>query len=260
MVKNTWNETNFKLYPGVDASYRFSDNWKVYASWNTSLRMPSVTELYYSVGGHKADKYLKPEELSAVETGVKYQSRIMQASVSGFYYHTRNMIDWIMNMSDADPIWKSVNYTKVNTLGLETVFHLDFKEWMSRQNILKKLDVSYCYMNQEKDKSEEQIKSQSTLEYLRHKLVVSLQMHLVSRLDLGMKYRFQDRAGSYTDTQDQVQDYAPYSLVDARLSWNAPRYEIYAEANNLLNKKDYVDYGNVPQPGLWVTAGISARF
>ena len=259
-VKNTWNEMNFKLYPGVDASYRFSENWKLYASWNTSLRMPSVTELYYSVGGHKADKYLKPEELSAVETGIKYQSRTMQASISGFYHHTRNMIDWIMNTTEAEPVWKSMNYTKVNMLGLEAILHFDFKEWMPQQDVLKKLYLSYCYMNQEKDQNEEQIKSQSKLEYLRHKLVASLQLHLVSQLNLNVKYRFQDRAGSYTDMQDQIQDYAPYSLVDARLSWNAPRYDIYAEANNLLNKKDYVDYGNVPQPGFWFTAGIIARF
>ena len=57
-VKNSWNEMNMRVYPGIDASYRIGQNWKVYASYNTSLRMPSVTELYYSVGGHKADKHL----------------------------------------------------------------------------------------------------------------------------------------------------------------------------------------------------------
>ena len=44
-VKNTWNEMPFTLYPGIDASYRMGDHWKVYASYNTSLRMPSFTEL-----------------------------------------------------------------------------------------------------------------------------------------------------------------------------------------------------------------------
>ena len=78
-------------------------------------------------------------------------------------------------------------------------------------------------------------------------------------MDLGISYRFQDRAGSYTDTQDNLQDYAPYSIVDARLSWNEPRYEAYVEANNILNKKDYVDYGNVPQPGVWVTSGLKMK-
>ena len=76
-VKNTWNEMPFKVYPGLDMSYRLGNHWKVYASYNSSLRMPSFTELYYSVGGHKADKYLKPEELHAVEGGVKYLSRII---------------------------------------------------------------------------------------------------------------------------------------------------------------------------------------
>ena len=255
-IKNTWNEMNFKLYPGVDASYRLTDHLKVYASWNTSLRMPSVTELYYSVGGHKADKYLKPEELSALEGGFKYSSRTVQGSISGFYHHCKNMIDWVMDISKAEPIWESMNYTKVNTLGLETAVHVDFRELMPTQEILKNLNISYCYMNREKDEEDERIKTQSTLEYLKHKLVATAQLHLVSQLNLGISYRFQDRAGSYTDTQDAVHDYTPYSLMDARLSWNATEYEVYAEANNLLNKKDYVDYGNVPQPGTWFIAGL----
>ena len=255
-IKNTWNEMDFKLYPGVDASYRLTDHLKVYASWNTSLRMPSVTELYYSVGGHKADKYLKPEELSALEGGFKYSSRTVQGSISGFYHHCKNMIDWVMDISKAEPIWESMNYTKVNTLGLETAVHVDFTELMPTQELLKNLNISYCYMNREKDEEDERIKTQSTLEYLKHKLVASAQLHLVSQLNLGVSYRFQDRAGSYTDTHDEVHDYTPYSLVDARLSWNATAYEVYAEANNLLNKKDYVDYGNVPQPGTWFIAGL----
>ena len=44
--------------------------------------MPSFTELYYSVGGHKADKYLKPEELHAVEGGAKYSSAHFTAKAS----------------------------------------------------------------------------------------------------------------------------------------------------------------------------------
>ena len=255
-IKNTWNEMNFKLYPGVDASYRLTDHLKVYASWNTSLRMPSVTELYYSVGGHKADKYLKPEELSALEGGFKYSSRTVHGSISGFYHHCKNMIDWVMDISKAEPIWESMNYTKVNTLGLETAVHVDFRELMPNQEILKNLNISYCYMNREKDEEDERIKTQSTLENLKHKLVATAQLHLVSQLNLGISCRFQDRAGSYTDTHDAVHDYPPYSLMDARLSWNAPEYEVYAEANNLLNKKNYVDYGNVPQPGTWFIAGL----
>ena len=118
-VKNTWNEMPFTLYPGIDASLRLGDHWKLYASYNASLRMPSFTELYYSVGGHKADKYLKAEEMQAVEGGVKYSSRWLTVQTSIFHHHARNMIDWVMDTRDADPVWQSVNHTKINTLGEE---------------------------------------------------------------------------------------------------------------------------------------------
>jgi len=56
-VKNSQANMNMRVYPGLDASYRIGNAWKIYASYNTSLRMPSFTELFYSVGGHKADKH-----------------------------------------------------------------------------------------------------------------------------------------------------------------------------------------------------------
>ena len=240
-VKNTWNEMPFKVYPGIDMSYRLGNHWKVYASYNSSLRMPSFTELYYSVGGHKADKYLKPEELHAVEGGVKYLSRVVTASASVFHHHSRNMIDWILDTSVTDPVWESVNHTKVNTMGVETACDIHFHELWPSQQFLQSFHIAYTYLNEDK-KAGEHIQSQYSLEYLRHKLTASLQLHLISYLDMGINYRFQDRVG-------------PYGITDVRLSWNHPRYTLYVEGNNLFDKT-YVDYGLVPQPGRWFIAGL----
>ena len=257
-VKNTWNEMPFRIYPGVDLSYRIGDHWKVYASYNSSLRMPSFTELYYSVGGHKADKYLKPEELRAVEGGVKYLSPALTATASVFHHHSRNMIDWILDTSDPDPIWQSVNHTKVNTVGFETSWIFDFQRLWNTQQVLRSFHVAYTYLNEDK-KEEEHLQSQYSIEYLRHKLVASLQLHLFSHLDLGVNYRFQDRVGSYMDLEGALNDYQPYGIFDARLSWNTPRYSFYLTGNNLFDKQ-YVDYGLVQQPGFWVTAGLKLCF
>ena len=244
-VKNTWNQMPFKVYPGMDASYRLGDNWKVYASYNSSLRMPSFTELYYSVGGHKADKYLKPEELHAVEGGIKYNNRWLSAKASVFHHHQRNTIDWIRDTREADAPWQSVNLTRINTLGFETSATLNSQ--------LSTLNLSYCYLHQDKDVAD-YLQSQYSLEYLRHKLTARLLIHLTRRLDWTLCYRYQDRMGSYTDTNGQVQVYHPYSILDSRLSWNADSYSVYVEGNNLLSHR-YVDYGNVPQPGLWLKIG-----
>ena len=257
-VKNTWNEMPFKVYPGIDMSYRLGNHWKVYASYNSSLRMPSFTELYYSVGGHKADKYLKPEELNAVEGGVKYLSRLVTASASVFHHHSRNMIDWILDTSVTDPIWESVNHTKVNTMGVETACDIHFHELWPSQQFLQSFHIAYTYLNEDK-KAGEHIQSQYSLEYLRHKLTASLQLHLISYLDMGINYRFQDRVGSYTNLEGETKSYSPYGITDVRLSWNNPRYTVYVEGNNLFDKT-YVDYGLVPQPGLWINSGIKCYF
>lgn len=56
--------------------------------------MPSFTELYYSVGGHKADKYLKPEELRAIEGGVKFGNRWLTARYSPTTPTVWSTLDW----------------------------------------------------------------------------------------------------------------------------------------------------------------------
>ena len=255
-IKNTWSEMPFTIYPGIDASYRIGENWKVYASYNESLRMPSFTELYYSVGGHKADKHLKPEELRAIECGVRYTSRTFSAKATLFHHHARNMIDWVLDTREADPVWQSVNHTKVNTLGQEVTAKFHVPSFM--------FQVSYCHLHQEKQEAD-YLQSQYSLEYLRHKVTAQLTLPIgsilsplsthLSPLSLTIGYRWQDRMGSYTTTTGEVKSYHPYSILDARLSWNRDSYSLYLEGNNLTNHQ-YVDYGNVPQPGAWIIAGI----
>ena len=245
-IKNTWNEMPFTLYPGIDASYRIGNHWKIYASYNESLRMPSFTELYYSVGGHKADKYLKPEELRAVEGGIKYSSRGLNVKASIFHHHARNMIDWVLDTREADPIWQSVNHTKVNTLGEEISVQ---GSWLRVHGFL-----AYCHLHQSKDE-QVYLQSQYSLEYLRHKVTAQLTAQLTEKLEVTMSYRYQDRMGSYTTTEGEVKSYHPYTVIDAKATWKEDTYSIYIEGNNLTNHR-YVDYGNVPQPGAWVIAGI----
>lgn len=254
-VKNTWNEMPFKVYPGIDASYRIGTNWKVYASFNTSLRMPSFTELYYSVGGHRADKYLKPEEMSSLEAGVKYASGGVSGALSLYHHHGKNMIDWIMDTSAGDDaVWQSVNHTKLNANGVEASLKLDFLTLLPRQSVLQAFNLAYNYINQDKD-LEANLISQYALEYLRHKVVAGLLMQPVRDIHLGINYRFQQRTGTYKDLNGELQKYSPYSIFDVRLSWDKPMYSVYVEANNVFDKT-YVDYGNVPQPGIWVLAGV----
>ena len=258
-VKNTWNEMPFQLYPGVDVSCQFAKNLKAYASFNTSLRMPSFTELYYSVGGHKADKYLKPEEMQAYELGVKYLAGGVRGSISGYHHHGTNMIDWIRDTRmGEDAVWESVNHTKLNAWGIEANVNLDVLYLLPSQHFFQDVSVAYSYIDQDKD-LESYMQSQYALEYLKHKLTAQANFHLFSNLFLNLSYRYQERKGNFQTLNGEVKPYGAYSLLDARVSWKAENYKLYLEANNLFNKT-YYDYGNIPQPGCWIMAGSSYQF
>ena len=250
VVRNTWSDMNTRVYPGIDISYRPNNYWKLHASYNTSLRMPSFTEMYYKVQGYQADPHLKPEEMQAIEGGATFSTLSFKASATVWRHFGRNMIDWIMDTSlGSEAVWQSVNHTKINSTGVET--SVAFSVGANQFNI------DYSYIHQQKEQ-EAHIVSQYALEYLRHKLTAKANIPLSKRLTLGLHLRYQDREGQYTDFDGKVYDYEPYALLDTRLTWQQNNWKVYAEANNLFDK-DYRDFGLVKQPGRWIIIGASVR-
>ena len=247
-VKNTWSNMNMTVYPGIDISYRPTPHWKLHASYNTSLRMPSFTEMYYKLQGYNADPHLKPEEMQALEVGFTAHYSLFSIHSTLWHHHGSNMIDWIMDTSKGDEAeWQSVNHTTINNIGFETGVQLSISPYQ--------LSINYGYIHQDKQQ-EANIVSQYALEYLRHKLVAKTQIQMTKRLSLGVNLRWQDRVGTYTDFDGLTHEYEPYSLIDTRLTWAQTTWKAYIEANNLLNTS-YHDYGLVEQPGRWLIAGFS---
>ena len=251
-TKNTWSNMNITVYPGIDVSWRPSPHWRLHASYNTSLRMPSFTEMYYKLQGYNADPHLKPEEMQAFELGTNVNCKLStvncQLSTTLWHHHGKNMIDWIMDTSKGDEaVWQSVNHTEINSLGFEASAKV---QWP-----IFHVQCSYSYIHQQKEQ-EAGIVSQYALEYLRHKLVANATLTLTKRLSLGLNCRWQDRVGSYTDFDGQVQNYEPYVLTDARLTWQQMKWKAYVEANNLFDT-NYHDYGLVQQPGRWIIVGFT---
>lgn len=256
-VANSQADIGMRLYPGVDLSWRPTDKLSFFAGYNSSLRMPSFTELFYSVGGYKADPHLRPEELSSVELGTRYRTPGIQASARLFYNRYTNLIDWISDgvEKEGKVEWKSVNFGKIEAYGAEARVALDLRQLLPGQRVFKTLQADYCYLYQQQDRPQG-IVSRYALEYLRHKFTAGAEFGIWRALDLQVHWRLQHRHGQYLDSQKQVQGYNTYGLLDARLQWTAPKWTAYLSGNNLLNKS-YIDYGNVPQPGTWIVAGMS---
>lgn len=261
-IKNSWAEMDMKVYPSADLSLALLGNGdnrlRLFASYNSSLRMPSVTELYYSVGGHKADKHLKPEEVKALEGGLRFSSATVTSSVSIFRNRMTNLIDWIRSTTEGDEaVWQSVNFGKIKSTGilLQISWTPDFHA--SAFN-LKRINLAYSYIDQ-RTRETAGIQSMYTLEYLRHKFIASADIEIVPSVQLSLFWRFQDRTGTFTTTSGEVKPYKPYSILDARLSYLWKHFTFYAEGNNLTGIT-YYDHGSIPQPGFWFISGVKFTF
>lgn len=249
-VKNTGNDEAMKLYPGFDASYRIGGSWKLYASFNTSFRMPTFTDLYYSVGGHQADKNLRAEKMQAYEGGVKYLSNGFTAILSVYSHRGHDLIDWIKDKTlGEDAPWMSVNHTVLNTLGEELTLRWDFPAITGNKDFfIRTINLGYSHISQSKE-LEDRYMSGYSMEYLRHKAIAQADFRIAENLSLNVSGRYVDRVSD----SDKI---SPYTLVDAKLKWDRPSWSAYLKVNNLLDT-EYYDFGAIPQPGIWLLAGLS---
>jgi vitamin B12 transporter len=255
--RNTALSDGYRYYPGIDLSYRPIDGWKVFASWNRALRLPTFTDLYYKSPTQEGNVGLQPERTQAIKTGVQYRKGIADVSVSAFYNKGTNMIDWVMYT--ASDKYHSTNF-KLDNMGVETNARLHFDNlW------IKEVSVGYTYIYQKRHDDKQIFKSNYALEYLRHKLVAGLTHRIVRNVEATWYYRFQKRMGGYAvygndhKATGEIHSYPSFGVVDLKVQWSRPSYRVYAEALNLLDRH-YYDFGNVPQPGIWVNVGASYRF
>ncbi|MDL2291572.1 TonB-dependent receptor [Bacteroides sp. OttesenSCG-928-F21] len=258
---NSALDHKYRLYPGVDISWRPTAYWKFYASWNTALRMPTFTDLYYKSPTQEGNVGLKPEETQAFNLAAKYRNDFVEATLSGFYHKGKNMIDWVKYQED--DVFHSTNF-KLDNMGVESsvTFHPQ-RKW-GENCFVHSFHIGYTYIYQERHDKQEIYKSNYALEYLRHKFVARLDHRVWNRLRASWAFRWQKRMGSFEEYIDlkstnRLVPYPSFCLLDVKLFWSHPTYSVFVEASNLLNRT-YYDLGNIPQPGIWVKGGVSYRF
>ena len=247
------------FYPSINASYRPNRNVSIYTSWNKATRMPTFTDLYYTTKTHTGNTNLSAENSQSLEAGLKLKNHYLRATFSAFYMIGDNLIDWIKPSADA--LWESRNLTRINKLGLETYLTLDIEQILGREQPLRRFDLGYTYLNQEKV-ADDWI-SNYTLNHLKHKFTASLTHNIVENISLSWNFRWQDREGSYVQyinsKPGEKVPYIPFSVLDLKFNYKLKDLNLFVNANNIFDKT-YVDLGNIPQPGFWLSGGISYYF
>jgi len=242
----SWN-----FYPGVDASYSITDNYKVYGSASSSLRMPTFTDLFYSGPTNIGNPDLKPEQSTNYEGGLKINYKGFTGH-SGFFYRIgTDLIDWV-RVNDIDK-WQAQNLTEINTTGIEVTGNFFPEIIWKRKIFITKFGVNYSYI--ELDKGENVVNSYYVLDNLKHKLDFDVNHKIWKSLNASWRVSYQDRNGMRTSTEE----YEPFWQVNTRIMWKTPSTEFYAMATNLFDTK-YYDLSTVEQPGSWIRLGFNYQF
>ncbi|GAP70747.1 outer membrane cobalamin receptor protein [Bacteroidales bacterium 6E] len=245
--KNSSISENWRLYPGVDASYQISPFSRIFVSGGQSLRLPTFTDLYYSGPTNQGNPHLRPEEVIHFEIGWKGQSPGIQAHGGIFHQKGRNLIDWIREADNS--IWRTANHTRINGTGFQTKLSVFPDRLLNKNTPVIYLTVGYHY-NFQKKKDQDLI-SYYTLDFVRHKGTVQLEHRLIKNLSINWGLLFQDRNGTYTGFSNNLpveMEYRPFWLADSKITYSRGKISANIHISNLLDVK-YYDFGNIIQPG-----------
>ena len=243
-----------KYFPGIDMSCSIYDNISIFASYNKSMRNPNYTELYYISPTNKGNANLKSENSTNREIGLKWNGSAHRTTITYYQRKGNNMIDWIL--LNGDSIWRTQNLSKLTTRGYELSSRININKLLNTNIPISYLKINYAV--NESDTSSQGFQSAYVLDHLKSNFSITATQYINQKIRIDWRASHQDREGGYTNfSSGEEIEYLPFWLVAARLSYKVfGNNTVFLELNNLLDN-EYVDFGNVPQPGRWMRAGVN---
>lgn len=233
-----WQESyNFGLGYGV-----IGGKLKVSASAGRSFRLPSFTDLYYSVPGNTGNPNLKVEKADSFKTGLKFKDKGIELGIEGFFRRVRNLIDW--TRASSQDSWQATNLGRVDFRGAE------FKAgWMRQLEykglVLKEAQFGYTYMDA--DKKTDAAYSKYALDILKHQLLLDIYSQLFGiKLDFQLSYNQRYYGETY---------FVGGLYIGKRISNRGFNFEPFLKIDNFTNTK-YSENSGVLLPGRWIKSGL----
>ena len=237
-IYNNWEP---EYSPGLDISYKFFDNFISYLAFNTSYRIPTFTELYYSSPVNKANSNIVPERARNYELGLKYYLDLFKLNFTIFKREGRNLIDWVKKL-DSDT-WETKNIAQIDYYGLE--FNFEYEDKNFKFFGVEKVLLSYNYISSHKIYNE--LESKYLLDHLNHQFLFDIIHNFGSFFQTYFSFRYEER-----NKGDK------YSIVDIKSSKRIDFIDIFISIQNVFNK-NYVEIGNIPMPGRIVNSGFCVQ-
>jgi iron complex outermembrane receptor protein len=250
-----------RIYPGMDASYNLTSSVKFFGSYNSSLRLPTFTDLFYSGPSNMGNPELKPEKVNHYEGGIKLNVKNVTGHAAYFYYDGKDIIAWAKENNNEN-VWKTRNLTFVQNQGIELSLLFHFSEIMKEGLPLQNLRLNYTYLDQDKDTKGAD--SKYTLNYLTHDFGMNVSGSW-RNWSWCLLSSYTDRTGKYFkfdfDKKEYTSEveYIPAWVFDYNLSYVLNDWKFYVNVNNVLDNR-HSDIGNIRVPGRWISIGVIKQF
>ena len=232
--------TKTKLSPMVSLSQNLFANFRIYASYANSVRVPILHQLYSETSGNPD---LKPEEADKFEAGLEWyllmndEDRYLSLQFAYFYNDLKSMI----YRASSSYRYQNIDEAKLN--GIEAASVFNFNQYIS-------LELSYCYLNSPDD-------SQEILEEMPHnKIRFALSVKTEFRTNLNYEFVFFDERTTYVLSKNLDS----YSLHNVNISHQLLDFlKLRAELNNITDVY-YEEELGYPSAGRMFFVGATLTF
>ncbi|VAX22473.1 TonB-dependent receptor, partial [hydrothermal vent metagenome] len=234
-----YSTIGWKLWPGLEVGYKLSESLNLFANVGKAFRIPTFTELYYNDPITKGNPDLQYEETLNYEIGINYLSDFFQFSSSLFRREGRNLIDYVRQGEDSP--WQAMNFSSVNTNGIEFSISSDLQNIFSDQPF-SRVSLKYSYLNSDKVNSD--YSSRYLLQYLKHQAILTIGHDFFGGINFNWFMRYEER-----------ENVGNHFITDLKVDRTISYVNIYIKATNLFNVP-YNDIAGIPLPGRWIVGGV----
>ena len=178
----------------------------------------------------------------------------MQFEQALFQRQGHDLIDWARpNGSDTT---FAINLREVTFTGLESVLNITPNQTLTGDWQLRYARLGFTTM--EASETSAGFESNYVLDGLKTKVDASVGVQGPGAVRLDARWSHQDRLGGYVVPGGEEVEFAPFSLVSFTLSktFASDQFRTYLRVDNALDR-EYVDLGNVQQPGRWLRLGFA---
>ncbi len=251
---NASNEYRTSFYPEINLSYRIFNGVKLFASYTTSFRVPSFTELYYVSPTVIGNKELKPEKAMTTEIGINSTGSIWEVKGSFFYRKSDNLID-LVKYNNNDTLY-FINSPSFYTSGINAFVNIDMQTLFDSKFAINSLNISYEYILKRYKPNYFSVYIDN---YLRHKIVSNITLSYANVWFFNINMVSKLRNGSYFDENMEYKNFTSINLINIKLSYTRGKFSVFAGVENVGNIK-YYDFNWVPMPSRIFRVGATVEF